>query len=443
MNTATQKLPTIDEGMLDQAETQAAALAVIAPAKLPSVKDAVLAQFKSAEAAVLALAEKYRAVVYPVTTPKGLAEAKAARHELREFGRFAVQRAEKAVKSDVNDLKRVMSTEVERLVAIVQPVEDAIDAQIKAEEERKAAEKAERDRIEAERVAKHQANLAKIRSYADQAKGQPAAKLAAACGVMAETILAFNAEAWEEFAEEAEAALQAAAQDLEKLRDAAIQAEAEAARLEAQRIEQARIAAEQAQRQAALDALQAKIDAENAAMLARVAQQTRDREAAALEAERIERLAAAAAEEIVKGEKAAAASGTMSLGGVSREVIGSTEGVNRVVMLPTPVLSDKAVADANARAWVDSLPTSAPAVALVNRNVRRRIEGEGAPTPVGIASVAELRNEWVLFEAALEHVSPVIERYAASVDRLRFDRAVLRMRAIFSQPTTTEETIQC
>jgi len=69
--------------------------AVAAPAVAsvtPSIKETVLAQFKDAEVSILALAEKYRAVAFDVTTTKGMNEAKAARLELREKGRFAVQR---------------------------------------------------------------------------------------------------------------------------------------------------------------------------------------------------------------------------------------------------------------------------------------------------------------------------------------------------------------
>lgn len=172
-------------------------------AKPLSIKDTVLSLFKEAEAGLVAMAERYRDVVYDVATPKGMKEAIAARAELRDDGRRAITRAEKKVKADVAELKDVMSQEVERLVAIVKPVEDAIDAQIKAQEQIKAAEKAERDRLEAERVGAHRENIERLRSYLSRAEGQPLEAINGAIDTL--NGLTFGAE-WQEFAQEAQAA---------------------------------------------------------------------------------------------------------------------------------------------------------------------------------------------------------------------------------------------
>lgn len=169
-------------------------------AKPLSIKDTVIAQFKEAEAGLQAMADRYRDVVYDVTTTKGMKEAIAARAELRDDGRRMLTRTEKKVKDDVNELKQVMSAEVERLIAIVKPVEDAIDAQIKVEETRKATEKAERERKETERIAAHQANIAQLRGYVARAEGQPLAAIQGA--IVALNELTFGEE-WEEFAQAA------------------------------------------------------------------------------------------------------------------------------------------------------------------------------------------------------------------------------------------------
>ncbi|MDP4076207.1 hypothetical protein [Acidovorax sp. A1169] len=190
--------------MTDQTNAVAAAPTAGAILSKPlSIKDTVLAQFKEAEAGLLAMAERYRDVVYDVTTTKGMAEAKAARADLRDNGRRLLTRTEASVKADVNELKQVMGAEVERLVDIVKPVEDAIDAQIKVEEKRKADDKAERDRLEAERVAGHRANIDQLRAYADQAAGQSLESLASA--ITALEAMEFGPE-WEEFAPEADTA---------------------------------------------------------------------------------------------------------------------------------------------------------------------------------------------------------------------------------------------
>jgi len=242
----------------------------------PSIKDTVLAQFKGAEAGLLVLAEKYRAVAYDCKTTKGMAEAVAARADLRDNGRLALTKAEKIVKADVNDLKRVMADEVERLVAIVKPIEDAIDAQIQAEVQRKAAEKAERERVEAERVAAHRERLAKIPAYLThcQQPGMTAARIEA--GIAKLAAATFGPE-WQEFAVQAADAQFNTLEAMRGLHAAAVEREAEALRLEAQREEQARVAAQQAEAQRQLD---------EAAEALRVQQAETARQAAEVEAAR-------------------------------------------------------------------------------------------------------------------------------------------------------------
>lgn len=215
-----------------------------------SIKETVLVQFKEAEAGIVALAERYREVAYDVKTPKGMKEAIAARADLRENGRFLVTRAEKRIKGDVNDLKRVMSDEVERLVAIVQPVEDSIDKQIKAEEERKAEEKAKRDKEEADRVAVHRANIDKLKSYVGRAHGQPIEAIEIA--VKALVCLTFG-DPWEEFASEAKAERDSTVASLNKMIEA-----------ETQRLENVRLAEELAAANALLAEAKAKADAAQA-----------------------------------------------------------------------------------------------------------------------------------------------------------------------------------
>lgn len=205
-----------------------------------SIKDTVLAQFKDTEAGLTAMADKYRNVAYNVTDSKGMAEAKAARADLRDNGRRMLTRTEASVKADVNELKKVMGDEVERLIAIVKPVEDAIDAQIKAEETRKAEEKAKRDQEEADRVKAHRDNIEQLKAYVDKAEGQSVESIEKAIAVLSD--MTFGPE-WEEFAQEAEAACLATVQRLLAM-----------AENERTRIENARLQEELAAARAALAA---------------------------------------------------------------------------------------------------------------------------------------------------------------------------------------------
>lgn len=295
MTTDLLDFPTIEAVPMPASLPTKTPVALAEPAALaavtPSIKDTVLAQFKDAEGAINALAEKYRDVAYDVATTKGMNEAVAARADLRDNGRLALTRAEAHVKKDVNDLKRVMAEEVDRLVAIVQPVHDAIDTQIKAEMQRKAAAKAERDRIEAERVAAHRERLAKIPAYLThcQQYGMTAARIASGIAMLEK--VTFGPD-WQEFAVSAANAqcetleamralhAQAVEREAEALRQEQ-QRQAEADRLEAQRVEQERVAAELAEQRRRLTEMQAELDR-------RAEQETlRRREQEAAEADRM------------------------------------------------------------------------------------------------------------------------------------------------------------
>lgn len=214
-----------------------------------TIKATILAQYAAIEPDILALADRYRDVAYAVTTPKGLAEAKAARHELRERGRFMLNRALEAKKRDLNDGKALLTAETERLVAVIRPVEDAIDAQVTAEESRQAEAKAERERVAAEeaRVAaerrtKFEGEIAKIRDCAVRAKGLPSERIAK--GITAVDAIAIDEETWAEFAPAASIAQAETLVAMRELLAEAQAAEKAAAEAKAQREELERQAAE-------------------------------------------------------------------------------------------------------------------------------------------------------------------------------------------------------
>lgn len=232
--------------MTESNTTELAAVKASAVAPL-SIKDTVLAQFRDAEAVVMVLADRYRNVAYDVKTPKGMKEAIAARADLRDNGRLFLTRAEARIKGEVNDLKRVMAEEVERLVGVVKPIEEAVDQQIKAEEQRKAAEKAERERIEAERVAGHRTKIDKLKSYVERAKGQPLEAIEHAASVL--EAFPIGSE-YEEFQDEAQAARTSTVDALRAM------AAAERDRIQKEQ-EAARLAKELADAKAELEALRA------------------------------------------------------------------------------------------------------------------------------------------------------------------------------------------
>ena len=224
-----------------------------------TLKATALASFVAIRSHAAKLAEKYRAVAYDVTTPKGMAAAKDARLELREEGRFAVQRLRDRLKDEANDLKRVVTDEAEAVIKIIAPVEDAIHAQITAEEERKKAEKAEAARILAECQQKQSEGVAGIRAYLSRA--QTAADMTAervGNGIKMLEAMTFAADDWLDPV----AAANAQCETLEGMR--ALQAtllarEIEADRLEEQRRQQEAERADLERQAAAMRAEQARI----------------------------------------------------------------------------------------------------------------------------------------------------------------------------------------
>ena len=119
----------------------------------------------------LASVEKYRGLVCDVTTPKGMAEAKTAQREVGAL-RIALEKTRKKVKEDVVARGKLIDGEANKYFAQIAAIEDPIKSQIEAEERREqeareAAIKAEQERLakeEADRKAAEEARLAAERA---------------------------------------------------------------------------------------------------------------------------------------------------------------------------------------------------------------------------------------------------------------------------------------
>ncbi|MNS81217.1 hypothetical protein D3C72_1149240 [compost metagenome] len=227
-----------------------------------SINDAALALFTPLEADMTALAGKYHNVAYDMTTTKGAKAARDARLELRESGRFAIQRLRDSTKDRLNDCKTLVEAEATRLISIVKPVEDNIDAQIKAHEQKLADEKAAREKAEAERVKKHTDAITTIASYVDKARGLPIERIEA--GIAYVRSIDVSAAVFEEFAERAAAEKEVTIERLEQL--AADRRAADAA--EAQRKENDRVAAELAEKARLLEEQAAQLAQQREALAA-------------------------------------------------------------------------------------------------------------------------------------------------------------------------------
>lgn len=123
-------------------------------------------EYSATEAALAILADKYRNALFDVTDPKGMADAKRSRAELRGY-RVALEKTRVEIKAPALKRTQEIDSEARRITAALSALEDPIDAQIKTEEnkkeiERLAKEKSEADRIEAEQRAIREAEEARM-----------------------------------------------------------------------------------------------------------------------------------------------------------------------------------------------------------------------------------------------------------------------------------------
>jgi hypothetical protein len=434
---------------------------VIAPESQPmpaavaplSIKETVLQQFRATEPGLIALADKYRRVAFDCSTTKGLDQAKTARLELREQGRYAVQRAEKRIKTEVNDLKATMAEEAARLIAIIEPVEAHVDGQIKAREEQLAAEKAERERIaaeaaaaaakaEAERKARHEAGIAKIRSYVAQAAGRTASQIEA--GIRYVQSVQIGPE-WEEYSAQAQAELDATLGALRTLHADTLareEREAEAARVAAENArvaaENARIAAELAEQRRAIEAQAAALKAqqEAAEREARAKREAEELAAQRAESERLEALATMrrqtlqTAQEIAQKMPECVESGGIEPDAANRimGVVAALAADTAIEQASAPLVAFDAAVTAAVEAHRAAAPAPEPATLtlgaigeLLGFDLRYAFVAEvlkvpGTKAPKGPGYLFTATDKETLLYALADHLDGLIAKHCGAVD---------------------------
>lgn len=116
-----------------------------------------IAAYTPTKAALANLASRYKGLVFDVTTPKGMVEAKNAYKDINQHA-ITLEKARVAEKAASLAYSRFVDSEAkaiaDQLDALRLPIKEQIDAEAKREErERQAAIKAEQDRILAEQAA--------------------------------------------------------------------------------------------------------------------------------------------------------------------------------------------------------------------------------------------------------------------------------------------------
>lgn len=404
--------PELDEAMADARPVEPAPQAAEQPAPtstaLALIVKTDVVEFSATEKGLIALHQRLHNIAYPaLATVKGMGQAIADRRELRDL-RIGVARMAKDLNAKDHteyEARRDKRLEgVEKITGIVEALEKPIDEQIKAEDARKEKARLEKKRIEDERLAHHRGELAKIASYPDQARGQPAEKIAGAIEFVRS--LTFGPE-WEDFCDDAAEARDAAVAKLTAMHSAAVAQEAEAARLEAQRVENARVAAEQAETQRKLDeqAAELKQRQDDIDRAEREAQEKRDAE-----------LQAKATELHAENVQAAAPALTTTTPELDNPLV--NQAAEPIAEAPAPAPVVEAVTQVYA-------PTPA---SRTTRVAARR----PAPKSVDIATPAELRTEWAEFEFEVTPYLPDNIDFTSEAAARRFATALERIRAVFA-----------
>lgn len=248
-----------------------------------------IAEYTPTARALAELRQKYENAVFDTSTTAGMAKAVAARRELREI-RVNLEKLRKELKAPALERSRLIDAEAKTLTAKIEAMEEPIDAQIKAEEARKAEEKAAKERAEQERIEAIRSHIRAIQDQAIQASNCCSAEISVAIDYLEDADLL--PEVYQEYLPQAEAAREETLTRLRAMLTAAERREDEAERLriEHQKLEAARKAQEE---QAARDRAElAKLRAEQEAR----EQAARDEMEKQQEAER-QRLAAERAEQ--------------------------------------------------------------------------------------------------------------------------------------------------
>ncbi|WP_244962436.1 MULTISPECIES: hypothetical protein [Pseudomonas] len=200
-----------------------------------------IAEYRPHEEQIVRLETTYAKLVVDCSTSEGLASAKEVRVDIRDV-RYALdkttktalvpyQQKVKEAQARVNQVKEFGETLKSRVLAIEEPVDEAI----KAEEKRIADAKAERERVEAERVEAIRAKITRFSSVAAAYASRSAADVATVLQSVKESVIL--PEEYAEFEAEGTIARDNAIEQLETLHKSAVDREEAAAKLLAQQKE--------------------------------------------------------------------------------------------------------------------------------------------------------------------------------------------------------------
>lgn len=226
-----------------------------------------IVEYSKTEAGLAELRGRLAGVLYDVTKPAEMERAKKDRRECVTL-RTTLEATRSQLKSGLLEQGRLIDGEAKRIRESIEAVESPIDEQIKKEETRKEAERAAKEKADAERIATIRAKITALRKVELDALGKDSAGIAMMRDELAATLYDLKwGEQFGAFADEAGTARDVAVVQLENLHVKKLAEETESARLKAEREE--------------LDRQRQEQEAANAAERARIAKESAEAERAA------------------------------------------------------------------------------------------------------------------------------------------------------------------
>lgn len=242
-----------------------------------------IAEYTKTENALAELRTKYKDAVFDVATTKGISEARAARAELRTL-RTDLEKERVRIKAPALERCRLIDAEAKRITVELAALEDPIDSIIKAEENRKEQERLRKLEEERQRQIAIQSAIDGMRNVPASLIGKPAIIIKGQLAKLKEQSL--DLDFFGEYFRQAEDAHAAAVAKVQEMLQTALDAEAEAARVKAEREELERMRAEnerlqrEAEERRRADELRAQREREDAERKEREAREAQEREQA-------------------------------------------------------------------------------------------------------------------------------------------------------------------
>lgn len=203
-------------------------------------------EYSPTAAALAELKGRMGKVVYEVTTTAGMDSAKKDRRELVTL-RTSLESKRKEIKAPALERCRMIDEEAKRITAEILSLEEPIDKQIKAEEARKEHERQAKLEVERQRIAAITERIEKIKTAADRCMAMTSEQVKTAIAQL--ELLPIGDEVYQEFRTQAQNAKTDALGNLTDLYNEKVAAEAEAARIQAEKeAEEARLEAERQER---------------------------------------------------------------------------------------------------------------------------------------------------------------------------------------------------